>query len=160
MDRREAAAVAGVEGLQEVRGLGAADLADHDVVRAVPERVLHQVADGGGGFPQFAGLEADGVRLVDAEFQRVFDGDDALGRRQERDEGVQHRRLARPGAARHQHVPALGEGSPGGVQDDLGQRTGLHQVLGAETALPEAADGDGDGGRGRRHADRDALRSC
>ena len=42
---REAAAVAGVQGVEQVGRLGPTDLAEDDMVRPVAKRVAHQVAD-------------------------------------------------------------------------------------------------------------------
>ena len=92
----ERAAVAGVEGLQEVGGLAAAHFADDDVIGAVAEGVLHQIADCDGAVLEPARLEADAVRGVDAELQRVFDRDDPLVVGDEGDERIEERRLAAP----------------------------------------------------------------
>ena len=42
---RQTPAVAGIEGLQQVRSLPAANLAHNDVIRAVAKRMAHEIAD-------------------------------------------------------------------------------------------------------------------
>ena len=89
VDGRQRASVAGVEGLEEIRGLGAAHLADDDVVGAVPKRMAHQVADGDSFFAKLAGLEADAVLVSDVELEGVLDRDDAVVEREKLDERVE-----------------------------------------------------------------------
>ena len=81
------ALVAGVERLQHVERLAAADLADDDPVGAHAQRVAHEVADrdlAAALDVGRAGLERDDVRLLEAQLGVVLDGDDALRRRARR----------------------------------------------------------------------------
>ena len=80
--------MARTEGLEEIGGFLAADLADHDVIRSVSEGMPDEVADGEGALAEVARLEADGVCLVDAQFQGVLDRDYALVVGKQFDEGV------------------------------------------------------------------------
>ncbi|MDE2762420.1 MAG: hypothetical protein OXK74_06470 [Gemmatimonadota bacterium] len=145
----------GVEGLEQVCGLAAPDLAHDDVVGPVAERVAHQVADRDGRVVGGPGLEPEAVGAVDPKFERVLDGDDPLVGGQEFDQRVQERGLARAGAAGDEDVPAGRKGGPGGMERLFRQRAHAHQVLGGERPAPEPADGDGDLGRGGRRADGD-----
>ena len=70
--------MAGVEGLQQISGFAAPDLAHDDMIRAVPQRVAHQVADRHRSFLQPARLESDAIGAINAKLQRVLDGDNAL----------------------------------------------------------------------------------
>ena len=156
VDGGERAAVAGVEGLQQVGGFAAAHFADHDVIGSVAEGVLHQIADRDRAVLQPARLEADAVRGVDAEFQGVLDGDDPLVVGEQLDERVEERRLAAAGAAAHQDV-ALG------VQrlfrrraDVLGERAVCDQLRRREGSCAEPPHGDRHVRAGRRDADRHA----
>ena len=100
----------GVERLEQIGGLGAPDLADDDVVGPVAERVAHQVADRYGCFrADGPGLEADAVRAVDPELERVLDRDDPLVLGEQFDEGVQERGLPRTGPPGDEDVPAGAE---------------------------------------------------
>ena len=102
MQGHERALVAGVERLQHVDGLGAADLADDDPVRPHAQRVAHEVADRDLALALDVGrarLERDHVRLLQAQLGVVLDGDDALAVGHRRGERVQQRRLAGAGAA-------------------------------------------------------------
>ena len=129
VQRAHRAVVAGVHRLQHVERLGAAHLAADDPVRPHAQRVLDQVAhrDLAGALEVGrAGLEADHVRLLQLQLGRVLDRDHALGRVDQMRHRVQHRRLARAGAARDHDVEAAGGG-------DLEH---LAQVLG-HVALPD-----------------------
>ena len=71
--------LAGVERLQQIGGLAAPDLSDDDVVGPVAERVPHEVADRYGRLgTDGSRLEAEAVRALDPELERVLDGDDPL----------------------------------------------------------------------------------
>ena len=148
--------MAGVERLQEIGGLAAPDLADHDVVGPVAERVPHQVADrhgrlGAGG----SSLEAQAVGPVDPELERVLDRDDPLLGGEQLDQGVQQCGLARAGAARYQDVAPGMEGVAGGPEHLLGKGAQADEVDGGERTAPEPADRHSHVGAGRRSADGD-----
>ena len=124
----ERAAVAGVEGLQEVGGLAAAHFADHDVIGAVAQGVPHHVADRDGALLQAARLEPDAVRGVDPQLQGVLDGDDPLVVGDKCDERIEERRLAAPGAAADEDIAARVEGPLGRGADVFGQRALVDQL--------------------------------
>jgi hypothetical protein len=103
------------------------------------------------------------VWLAQAQLRRVLDGDDALARVDEARQRVEQRRLAGAGPPADEQVAA----APYRPRQQLGQRGGqgpvLDQLLGAEAAAPEAADGqDGAVERERRDDDIDAraVRDC
>ena len=111
----------GVERLQEIGGLAAPDFADDNVVGPVPERAPDEVADRHGFTVDPPRLEADTVFPVDAEFQRVLDGNNAVVGGEQLDQGIEQRGLTRARAARHQDVPPSEQRGPGLVQHFLGQ---------------------------------------
>ena len=78
VDCGQAPTVPGVERLQEIGGLAAPDLADHNVVRAMAQGMAHEVADRHGFAVNAPRLEADTIFPVDPEFQGVLDGNDAV----------------------------------------------------------------------------------
>ena len=70
---------------------------------------LHQVADRDGRLgTDGSRLEAQAVRALDPELERVLDGDDPLLLGEQLDQRVQQRGLARARASGHQDVPAGG----------------------------------------------------
>ena len=73
MNCGQRAAVAGVEGLEEIGGLAAPDLTHHDMVRTVPQGVFDQIADRHRSAVDAPRLEADAVGMIDPKFQRVLD---------------------------------------------------------------------------------------
>ncbi len=109
VDRGERSVVAGVHGLQHVERFLAADFAHHDAVRAHTQAVDQQLA-----LPDRAmafqvgrpGLQARHVRLLQLQFGRVFNGDDALFGRDEGRQSVQQRGLSGAGSARDDDVHA------------------------------------------------------
>ena len=156
MDGRQAPAVPGVERLQYVLRLLAADLPDDDVIRPVPQRVLDHVASGELVAAQVAGLQADAVALRDAQLDRVLDDEDAVLVGKELDERVEQRRLAASGPAGDEHVAAPAQRLGHHVQHRLRQRAHAHQVLRRELGLREPPDGDARIGRRRLDAQRHA----
>ena len=73
--------MAGVHGLKHVQRLGSAALADDDAVRPHAQGVAHQVALRDLAEPFEVGrprLQPDDVRLLQLQFGRVLDGDQAL----------------------------------------------------------------------------------
>ena len=105
VDGGERAAVAGVEGLQEVGGFAAAHFADDDVIGSVAQGVTHQVADRDRAVLQPARLEADaswGESMRSSKVSSIADDPLVVG--DEFDEGIEERRLAAAGAAAHENV--------------------------------------------------------
>ena len=146
--------MAGVERLQQIGGLAAPHLADDDVVGSVAERVPHQVADRYGRLgTDGSRLEAQAVRALDPELERVLDGDDPLLLGKQFDQGVQQRGLARAGASGHQDVAPGPERVAGDKEHLFRQGPLADEVFGGERAAPEPADGHGHVGAGRRSAD-------
>ena len=82
-------AVPGVERLQEIGGLAAPDLADHNVVGPMPERVPDEVPDRHRFGVDPPGLEADTVFPVDPELQGVLNGNNAVGGGEQLDQGIE-----------------------------------------------------------------------
>ena len=115
MDGAEASKVTGVEGLQEVEGLGAAYLADDDAIGPVPEGCAEQIGDGDSGQRRFVSqrhlsssrFESEEIRFVEMDLGGLLDHDDPIAIRDPSRQGVQQRRLSRSGAAGNQDV-ALG----------------------------------------------------
>ena len=109
VNRGQRAVVAGVHGLQHVQRFLAAHLTDDDAVGTHTQRVDHQLAlldrafafDVGG--PRF---QAHDVVLVQLQFGRVFDRDDAFAVGNVGRKHVEERRLAGAGAAGDQNVQA------------------------------------------------------
>ncbi len=102
VDGGERAVVTRVHGLQHVQRLAAAALADDDAIGAHAQCVFHQIADADLAASFDVGrtrFHAHDVVLIEIEFGRVFDGDDALVARKKMREHVEQRRLARAGAA-------------------------------------------------------------
>ena len=106
MNRRQAAIVAGVHGLQHVDGFAAANFADHDAIGTHAQSVANQIAlrhfasTFDIGRPSF---QADHVRLLQLQFSRVFDRDDAfvfgnVGRKRVQQESFCRRRCRRKSA--------------------------------------------------------------
>ena len=83
VDGVERAAVAGVERLEQVGGLGPADLADEDMVGPVAQGVAHQVADGDAAVAEPPRLEAQAVGAAQPQRQGVLYRDDAAFGRQQ-----------------------------------------------------------------------------
>ena len=109
VDRGERAVVTRVHGLQHVERFLAADFADDDAVGPHTQAVDQQLAlphravafeVGGPGF------QTRHVRLLQLQFGRVFDGDDALLARDEAGERVEQGGFAGAGSARDDDVQA------------------------------------------------------
>ena len=92
---------------------------------------------------------------VDPELERVLDGDDPLLLREQLDQRVQERGLARAGASGDQDIPPGPERGAGGAEHRLRQGALADEVLGRERAAPEPADRHRHVGAGRRSADGD-----
>ena len=122
--RAQRARVAGGEGAQEVERLGAAHLAHDDAVRAHPERVADEPADGHLAAALEVGrprLEPHDVGQGEAQLRGVLDGDDPLRGIGERGERAEGRRLAGAGAAADQQRPARGDRRAEEVQQRCGR---------------------------------------
>ena len=107
VDRGERAFVARIHGLQHVEGFLATHLANYDAVGTHTQTVDDQLP-----LPHRAlafdvgraGFQADDVFLLELQFGRVFDGDDAVGIRNVAGEHVQQGGLSGAGSARDQDV--------------------------------------------------------
>ena len=107
MERTHGPVVAGVHGREHVETFRATNFAQDDAVRAHTQGVHDKVADGDRALAfkvRRTGFERQPVRLLQAEFGRVFDGDDALARVDHLGKGVEHRRLTRARAAGNDDV--------------------------------------------------------
>ena len=104
--------MAGVQRLQQVEGLGAADLADEDAIGPVPQCCAQQVRDRDWRQRRLlaerrlrsAGLQPKDVRFVEVNLRRLLDQDDPVAIGNVRREGIQKRRLPGAGSARDQDV--------------------------------------------------------
>ena len=97
--------VAGIHRLQHVEGFFAADLADDDAVGPHAQAVDQQLplADGAVSFHVGRpGLQADDILLLDLQFGRVLNGDQAFGLRDVLREHVEKGRFAGAGTAGNQ----------------------------------------------------------
>ena len=109
---RERPVVAGVERGQQVERLGAADLADHDPVRAHPQRVAEQVADrhlSPALDARRPALEPHHMGLLQAQLGRVLDRHHPLLGVDEARDRVEQGGLAGAGAAADQDAAPLGD---------------------------------------------------
>ena len=89
--------MAGVHGLEHVKGFGATDLADHDAIGAHAQRVAYEFADRHLALPLDvlgARLEPEHVALVQLELRRVLDRDDPVLVRDSGRQRIQEGRLA------------------------------------------------------------------
>ncbi len=130
VDGRHASRVAGVQSLQEVERLAAADFADDQAVGAQAQRRMEQIADRHFALVVLvrpAGLKANRVFLLDLQLAGVFDHQDALVLGDEGAEHVQHRGFPRGGGAGNDDVlvefregveqlPSVGGGAAAGDQ--------------------------------------------
>ena len=137
VQRGHRAFVAGVHGLEHVERFRSAALADDDSFGPHTQGVSHQV---GGGDRALAfdvrrpGFQPHHVVLLQLQFGRVFDRDDAVGVGNEARQRVQQRRLAGAGAAGNEDV-----------QPGLDRPFQQHHHLGREglvssAGLPASAD--------------------
>ena len=95
MHGRQTAAVPGVQRLEQVGRLAPPHLADEDVIRPVAQRVPHEIPDRHAAVAEPPRLEPQAIGAAQPQLQGVLDGDGAPLARQERNERVQQRRLAR-----------------------------------------------------------------
>ncbi len=124
MNRRQAAVVAGVHGLEHVERFFAADFADDDTVRAHTESVDDEVPlpDSAAAFNVgWTRFKPHDVPLTKHQFRCVFNGDDPFLVRDEAGQDIQQCRLAGASAARDKDVEAAGDGCPQEVQHRLRQ---------------------------------------
>ena len=105
----------GVERLQHVEGLAAANFADDDAVGTHAQRAANEIAhtDRTGAFcVGGACLQPHDVRLTEPQLGRLLDRDDALTGIDRRRERVQQRRLARARRPGHEQVPPTAHRGP------------------------------------------------
>src|SRR6266540_4034878 len=141
---RDRTVVAGVHGLHHVQGLAATDLADHDPVRSHAQGVLGQVADrdlAPALDVRWPVLQSHHARLLEPEFRRVLDREDALVVGQERRQHVQRRRLPRARPPGHQHVQAPADTSVEQLHSLPGEGPERDQVIGPVRLGGELPDG-------------------
>ena len=114
MERRQGAGMAGIDGLEERRRLGATDFAKEQPVGPQSQAQLQQVLNRHlrEALPALGGKQRQPVRLRRLELARVFDRDHALGVRDLFEQRIQKSRLARRRSAGddHRHVVFDGEG--------------------------------------------------
>ena len=81
MDRGHRPVMAGVHRLEHVEGFGAANLADDDPIGTHPQSVANEFAliDRTGTFDiGWSRFELDDMRLLQPQFDRIFDSDNAF----------------------------------------------------------------------------------
>src|SRR5579872_1789889 len=109
----EAAAVSGIQSLQEVEGFLAANLAQNGAVGAMAETCLEQVTDGDGGdfwSLRAARLEANEVGFSYVNLRRILDDQQAVFLGNEVGQDVQQGGFSCAGAAADQDVSAIQDG--------------------------------------------------
>ena len=143
-----------VHGLQHVECFTAADLADDDAVGAHTQRVADEVTDADLS-PALdvrrARFEREHVLLVELEFLRVFDSDDAFVARDEARQHVQQRRLPGTGPAADHDVQAPAHAQVDEVRDLRRERAERDEVVDGVRILRELSD------RHERPADRERV---
>jgi len=145
VDGGHAARVAGVERLQQVERLAAADFADDEAVRTQPQRRVDQVADRHFALAvlvRLARFEADRVALLELQFAGVFNDQDALAVRDESAQHVEDRGLARRGGARDDDVLVELDDGVDQLRARLGDAAELDQLADGQLLLLELADRD------------------
>ena len=153
--------MAGVHRGEQVEAFAAANLAEDDPVGAHTQRVDDEVADRDRALALEvgrAGLERQPVRLLQAELGRVLDGEHALARVDQLRQGVEHRRLARAGAARDDDVHPARAGDLEHGRHLLGQRAPAAHHVDGDRLFGEFTNRDGGAAqRERRDDDVDAA---
>src|SRR6185295_18389848 len=107
MDGAQAAKMTRVQRLQQIEGLGAADLTDEDAIRPVPQCCAKQICDGdwwqrgllSKRCLRAAGLQPKDVRFVEVNLRRLLDQDDPVSIGNVSREGIQKSRLPGAGSA-------------------------------------------------------------
>ena len=151
MQGRQRPVVSRVERGQQVEGLAAAHLADHDPVRSHAQGVSKQVANRHLAAPLDAlgpTLQTHHVGLTQAELRRVLDRDHAFLGADVGRQRVEQRRLTGPGATRDQDAAPAANRLRQEVAKLGGERPGGDQLIWAGASGGEAAD------RERRAVDR------
>src|ERR1035437_2425787 len=136
---------AGVHGLEHVQGFGAAALANDDAVGAHAEGGAQQNALVDAAFlieVGRAGFELDHVALLELQFRRVFDGDDALFLRDEARQRVEHGGLAGAGSAGDQHGNLALHARRKEAQDAGSERLERHHFVLRDDVAAEPADAE------------------
>ncbi|MDE2757480.1 MAG: hypothetical protein OXI92_13130, partial [Acidobacteriota bacterium] len=64
--------MAGIEGLQQVRGFATANLTHDDMIRSVAQRMSHQVPNRHGVL-ESTSLESETVAAFNSQLQHIFD---------------------------------------------------------------------------------------
>src|SRR5262245_8540337 len=151
------AVVARVHGLQHVQRFRSAALADDDSLGTHTQGVFHQIRRGDRAFafdvwrPRF---QSHDVLLLELQFGRVFDRDDALVIRNEARQRVKQRRFAGARATRDDHVRA-GLDLPFQQHHHLGRQClEIQQVLELQRIAAESTNGNRRAVQRQRRNDR------
>ena len=112
MDGAQAAKMARVQRLQQIEGLGAADLTDEDAIRPVPQCCAQEIGNRYWRQRRLlyerrlraAGLQPKDVRFVEVNLRRLLDQDDPISIGNVGREGIQKSRLPGAGSTRDQDV--------------------------------------------------------
>src|SRR5579872_784146 len=142
VNRGHRAFVAGIHGLEHVEGFLAAALAEDHAVGPHAQRVFHQIA-----LPDFAlafdvgwpRLHAADVRLLQLQFGGVLDGEQAFFFGNEGGQRVEHRGLARTGAAGNDHRDARLHGGRQHLRHLRTERADFDQFVQVERLLGKFA---------------------
>ena len=137
--------MAGVHRLEHVESLTATDLANDDAVRSHPERGTEErshIDRSGSLDARRSRLKGDDIGLWEPQFGGVFDRDDPFAFPDREREGIQCRRLAARGAARHEQALPLPDGADKSVDDLAGGGPVTYEVIGSERRRREASDGE------------------
>ena len=145
VDRGQRSFVARVHGLQHVEGFFATHLANHDAVGTHTQTVDDQLPLANRALAFDVGrtrFQTDDVFLLELQFGRVFDGDDALGVRNVSGQHVQQSRFSGAGSAGDENVePALDHGRKQ-FQHRLGQGLVLDHLARSDGLASETANGE------------------
>src|SRR6185437_15922157 len=156
VQRAHRAVVAGIHGLQQVKGFGSANFADDDTFRTHAQAVADQFAHSDLALAfeiRRARLEAYHVRLLELQFGGVFTGDDALVVIDELSQAVEQRGFARAGATRHQCVDAAATDDTKDFGPLRRDRAEFHELVERQLVFFEFADGEGRTVNGQRRHD-------
>ena len=130
----------GIHGLEHVKRFACANLAHDNAIRTHTQSVLHEIALVYLAAPfnvGRAGFQPSDVALLQLEFGRVFNGDDAFALVDEARQGIQHRGFTRAGSARDKHIAARAHDGSQHFRHWFRHRTQINQLLHADRDFGE-----------------------
>lgn len=146
MDGGKASAVAGVEGLQQIKGFLPAYLSQDGAFGSVPQACFQKIADGDGRNPGSllsACLKAHEVWFADVDFCCVFDNHQSVFIGNEIGKDVEQSRFACAGATADEDVSPVNDGVVKVSGHCFGDGANADEVFDGEAAGIELADGEG-----------------